>query len=390
MSPAINTDSPLARYRQLAPAASIKVSPLCLGTMNFGEAMKNVLGECTKETAFEIMDHFYSQGGNFIDTANNYHNGESEEWVGEWMAERGVRDEMVLATKYTTGFLGWSSRAKEMNTANFSGNGSKSLKLSVESSLRRLRTSYIDVLYVHWWDYATSVEELMHALNDLVASGKVLYLGVSDTPAWVVAKANQYARGNGLRRFVVYQGMWNAAKRDFEREIIPMCLDEGMGLCPFGTLGQGRFQTEEAYRQREEKGEGRKVYPTTAVDRQVSKVLEAIADEKGVELLQVALAYVMQKVPYVFPIVGGRKVSHLEGNIGGLEVDLADDEIARIEQAYEFDHGFPHSFLSGATMRGEATSQAVMGPADVLWNKYGGNFAWVDRPRAIRPPGKKQ
>src|SRR3569833_2122516 len=151
MTPAFFTDSPLARYRQLAPAATIKESPLCLGTMNFGVAMKNVLGECTKETAFEIMDHFYSQGGNFIDTANNYHNGESEEGVGEWLAERGVRVEMGRATMFTTGFLGWSSRAKEMNTANFSGNGSKSLKLSVESSLRRLRTSYIVVLFLFWW-----------------------------------------------------------------------------------------------------------------------------------------------------------------------------------------------------------------------------------------------
>ena len=116
------------------------------------------------------------------------------------------------------------------------------MKLSVEASLKRLQTTYIDFFYVHGWDYSTGIPELMHSLNDLVVSGNVLYLGISDPPAWVVSKANEYARRTGLRQFSVYQGMWNAGMRDFERDIIPMCRDEGMGLCPYGALEQGRFQ----------------------------------------------------------------------------------------------------------------------------------------------------
>nr|POE53363.1 norsolorinic acid reductase a [Quercus suber] len=156
--------------------------------MNFGEAWKSYLGPCPKETAVEMLDFFYEQGGNFIDTANNYQAEESETWVGEWMKSRDNRDEMVIATKFTTGFR--PASAHEKIKSNFQGNHAKSLKVSVEHSLKKLQTSYIDLLYVHWWDYTTSIPELMNSLHHLVASGKVLYLGVSDTPAWVVVKCN--------------------------------------------------------------------------------------------------------------------------------------------------------------------------------------------------------
>jgi aryl-alcohol dehydrogenase-like predicted oxidoreductase len=226
--------------------------------MNFGEAHKHRMGECSKETAFEILDYFKSQGGNFIDTANSYQDEESEIWLGEWLSSRGNRDEIVLATKFTTGY---KTHQKEKIQSNYGGNGTKSLRVSVELSLKKLQTDYIDLLYLHWWDYSVTIPELMHSLNDLVVAGKVLYLGVSDTPAWVVAKANQYARDHGLRQFVVYQGLWNASIRDFERDIIPMCRDEGMGLLPYGTLGQGRFQTEEGFKEREKNNPGRKMKP---------------------------------------------------------------------------------------------------------------------------------
>jgi aryl-alcohol dehydrogenase-like predicted oxidoreductase len=174
------------------------------------------MGECSKETAFEILDYFFSQGGNFIDTANGYQEGQSEMWLGEWMAARENRDQIVLATKYSSPYK-LSKQGKIQS--NYGGNGIKSLRISVEASLKKLQTSYIDLLYVHWWDYAVTIPELMHSLNDLVVAGKVMFLGISDTPAWVVTKANQYARDHGLRPFVVYQGLWNAAIRDFERDI---------------------------------------------------------------------------------------------------------------------------------------------------------------------------
>lgn len=353
--------------------------------MNFGQAHKERYGECSKETAFEILDHFYSQGGNFIDTANGYHNGESEEWLGEWIASRDNRDELVIATKFTTAYMGGFKDTKIQS--NFGGNNSKSMKLSLEASLRKLQTTYVDILYVHWWDYTTSIPELMHSLNDLVASGKVLYLGISDTPVWVVAQANQYARDHGLRPFVIYQGMWSAAIRDMERDIIPFCRNEGMAIAPYGVLNQGRFQTAEGFKAREENNPGRNLAPLSKRDKQVSAVLEELANSKGAELLGVALAYARQYAPYVFPIVGGRKVEHLKGNIEALSVELTEEEVARIQSAYEFDAGFPHTFLSGTLFNTEKP-RAAEGPGDVWLTKPLGSFDWVERQQAIRQAQK--
>lgn len=185
-APAPKPASLLGYHRLLSPTAGVRVSALCLGGANFGLAWKDLMGECTKANAFAIMDCFYQRGGNFIDTANNYQEGQSEAWIGEWIAARGIRDEIVLATKYTNG------STKEVGIrSNFQGNHSKSLKLSVERSLSRLRTSYIDLLWVHWWDYTTSIPEVMSSLHHLVARGQVLYLGISDSPAWLVVKCNE-------------------------------------------------------------------------------------------------------------------------------------------------------------------------------------------------------
>lgn len=349
--------------------------------MTFGEAHKARYGEITKDTAFQIMDHFYEQGGNFIDTANGYQAGESEMWVGEWMKARNNRDEIVLATKYTTGFMG---HKKDKIQANFTGNGLKSMHVSLEASLKKLQTDYIDLFYVHWWDYTVSIPELMHGLNDLITTRKVLYLGISDTPAWMVTKANQYARDHGLRQFSVYQGMWNAAMRDFERDIIPMCIDEGMGLCPYGTLNQGRFQTEAGYKEREKNNEGRNFIPLSERDKKVAGVLEKVGNKNNIPLLAVALAYVIQKTPYVFPIVGARKVEHIQGSIDALCVALSAEDIKEIENAYEFDHGFPHTFLSG-TLFDNSMPRGAFGPEDVFLTRLAGSFDWVEKPKALKP-----
>jgi aryl-alcohol dehydrogenase-like predicted oxidoreductase len=296
------------------------------------------MGECTKETAFAMMDFFFKNGGNFIDTANNYQGEESEQWVGEWMAERKNRDQMVIATKYTTSF---PADTKGKITANYQGQHAKSLHISVEASLKKLQTSYIDLLYIHWWDFTTSIPEIMQSLNHLVAQGKILYLGISDTPAWVVSKANQYARDHNLRGFSVYQGRWSAADRDFERDIIPMCRDEGMALAPFGALGSGNFKTDE----QRKSGEGRNFVGPSEKQIKVSKVLEKIAKRKNTLLTSVALAYVMHKTPNVYPIVGGRKVEHLRGNIEALSLELTPEDIEEIDSAAPFDVGFPNNML---------------------------------------------
>ncbi|RWA08404.1 hypothetical protein EKO27_g6704 [Xylaria grammica] len=361
--------SPLARYRILSPTASIRVSPLCLGSMNFGDAWKKNMGACDQNTVNQILDFFYEQGGNFIDTANNYQFEESETWIGEWMKKRGVRDQMIIATKYTT-----NHRANHTDELfiNFQGNGTKSLHVSVNRSLEKLQTDYIDLLYLHWWDFSTSIPEVMQSLNQLVLAGKVLYLGVSDTPAWVVSKANEYARNHGLRQFSVYQGRWSAASRDFEREIIPMTKAEGMGLAPWGALGGGKFKTEEQRRN----NEGRTVAPSET-EVKVSRALEAVAKRKNTIITSVAQAYVMHKTPHVFPIVGGRTLDHLKANIEALNLSLSEEDIEEIEAAAPFDLGFPNNF---AYPGGKAKH-----PGEVWLLQMGGTTDYVAEPKPIAP-----
>ena len=329
------------------------------------------MGEMTKERTFEILDYYYSEGGNFIDTANNYQAEQSETWIGEWLAAHPERrDNMVIATKYTTNYTSHRGFDNKIHV-NSGGNGLKSLRTSIDASLRKLQISYIDILYVHWWDYTTSIPEVMQGLNTLVQQGKVLYLGVSDTPAWIVSKANEYARGHGLQPFVVYQGRWSAAQRDFERDILPMCAAEGMGLAPWGALGGGKFKT--AKQRQEANNEGRKFGGPSEQDVKVSDVLEKLANAKQTAVTSVALAYILHKAPYVFPIVGGRNIEHLKGNIAALAVELTPDEIAEIEGAVEFDIGFPQNFLSGKP-------EGIKSPGDLWLTKMGGHLDHVAGP----------
>ncbi|KAJ5524400.1 NAD(P)-linked oxidoreductase [Penicillium frequentans] len=370
MSVSENPQGLLSSYRQLAPSASVRVSPLCLGAMTFGLTHSGQYGEMTKWTAFEIMNSFYDNGGNFIDTANAYHEGQSEQWLGEWMTERKIRDQIVLATKYTSPY----SQDPKAIRANYNGNGTKSMRISLERSLQNLQTTYIDLFYVHFWDYTTSIPELMHALNDLVSSGKVNYLGISDAPR---------LGGYEGKSFVVYQGMWNAAMRDFERDIIPMAMDEGMGICPYGVLNQGRFQTAEGFEERKKQNPGRNFMPLSARDQQVSGKLEEVSEKTGHSLFNVALAYVMHKAPFVFPIVGARTTDHLKGNVPALAVRLSESDIAEIDSAYEFDHGFPHTFLSGTLFDG-SKPKGAFGPQDVcLTRATNTRFEWVEGLKSI-------
>ncbi|KAI0742604.1 Aldo/keto reductase [Daedaleopsis nitida] len=338
----------LGIYRQLAPLAGVHVSPLCLGAMSIGDKWEKIgFGAMNKETSFKLLDAFYDAGGNFIDTANLYQDGTSEEFIGEWMEARGIRDQMVIATKYTGNYM----RAENVGQkVQFMGNSVKSMYLSVDASLKKLRTHYIDILYVHWWDWTASVEEVMNGLHNLVASGKVLYLGISDTPAWIVSRANQYARSNGKTQFAIYQGSWSILQRDFERDIIPMARAEGMALAPFRVLGAGRIRTDEEEEQRKQTGEkGRTVFgpewERTEDERKVCKALEEVAKQVGSSIQAVAIAYVMHKTTYVFPIIGGRKVEQLHGNIEALDVSLSDEQIKFLESALSFDLGFPMASL---------------------------------------------
>lgn len=176
LSPVPAPPTELGHYRILSSTAGVRVSPLQLGAMNIGQAWESALGPMDKKSSHELLDEYISSGGNFIDTANDYQDGESESWVGEYLEEKGIRDQMVIATKYT---MHYRKHDLGPSGVNYAGNHKKSLYLSVEASLKKLRTSYIDILYLHWWDHTTSIEEIMDSLQLLVERGKVLYLGVS-------------------------------------------------------------------------------------------------------------------------------------------------------------------------------------------------------------------
>ncbi|KAL9621507.1 MAG: hypothetical protein Q9160_004037 [Pyrenula sp. 1 TL-2023] len=330
-------------------------------------------GECTKETAFEILDTYYDLGGNFIDTANLYQDGQSEQWIGEWMQKTPERrSEMVIATKYTFSPMS----GKPVQQSNFGGTGTKSMHMSIDRSLKSLQTDYVDIFYVHLWDFATQIPELMQSLNTLISQGKVLYLGISDAPAWVVAKANAYAREHGLRQFSIYQGRYSAHLRDLEREVIPMCQAEGMCFHPWGVLGGGSFRPPDAG----PKQEGRINDPLlTGREEKVSAVLNVVAKRHAVPVTSVAIAYVLQKNPYTIPLIGGRKVAHLKSNIAALSLELTPEEIAEVETGYDFDFGFPFNFY---TMGKSIMPRA---PQDVVMLENLGHFDHVEPTKAIKP-----
>ncbi|KAK0491995.1 NADP-dependent oxidoreductase domain-containing protein [Armillaria luteobubalina] len=276
----------LGIYRVLSARAGVRVSPLALGAMSIGDKWDALgMGSMNKESSFKLLDAYYDMGGNYIDTANNYQDETSEEFIGEWAEKRGIRDQLVIATKYTTNYKRGDDAVTQK--VNYTGNNAKSMHISVEASLEKLRTSYIDILYLHWWDYETSISEVMDSLHNLVAAQKVLYLGISDTPAWVVSQANQYAMDHGKTPFVVYQGKWNILDRSFEREIIPMARSLGLALSPWCVLGEGRLRTDAEEQQRRETGEkGRMMFgpnwERTEVEVKVCRALEKVAAEVGV------------------------------------------------------------------------------------------------------------
>ncbi|RPD67490.1 Aldo/keto reductase [Lentinus tigrinus ALCF2SS1-7] len=345
-APAAAPPTALGYYRKLAPRAAVHVSPIVLGGMSIGDKWGEIgMGSMNKESSFKLLDAYFQAGGNFIDTANQYQSGSSEEFIGEWAESRGIRDQLILATKYTNNpHLGDESLAQKIN---YCGNNLKSLRISVENSLKRFRTTYIDILYVHYWDNAADVEEVMDGLHNLVVEGKVLYLGVSNYPAWLVMKANAYARQHGKTPFVVYQAPWSVLNREIEREILPMCVHEGLAITAWGVLGSGRIRTDAEEERRRQTGEkGRTIlgpqWERTPEERAVCLVLEKIAKEVGAEsITAIAIAYLLHKAPFVFPIVGGRKVEQLMSNVEALSVRLTDDHIKAIEDARPFVKGYP-------------------------------------------------
>jgi aryl-alcohol dehydrogenase-like predicted oxidoreductase len=286
----IKSNGPLDRHRILSKTAGVRVSPLCLGSMSLGNSWKERLsGGTSQEQSFELLDYFFKQGGNFIDTAGNYQDDESEMHIGAWMKARNNREEIVLATKFTS-LHKFKGKAGVEIPVNFSGNHKKSLRNGLEASLKKLQTDYVDILYLHWWDWSTSIEEVMHSLHHLVQSGKILYLGISDTPAWIVSSANAYARAHSLTPFSIYQGKWNVIERDFDREILPMCRHEGMAVAPWSVLASGKLRSAAQVAEREKERGPIRGGGQSEAHKKMSSTLEAIGKEANdASIAQIAI-----------------------------------------------------------------------------------------------------
>ncbi len=325
----------MLRYRMLGQSG-LRVSEICLGTMSFGDQWGFGADEATSH---QVMDAFAEAGGTFIDTANKYHGGQTEEIVGRWMKDR--RHRQVLATKYTLSMDG--------EDPNAAGNHRKNLVRSVEDSLRRLQTDTIDLLWVHAWDAYTPFSETMRALDDLVRSGKVLYIGVSDAPAWVVSASNVLAELRGWTQFVGLQIEHSLLERTVERDLLPMAEHFGMSVVGWAPLGAGvltgKYSREgggESLRRGANEGRGR----TSGRALEIAWTVDSVADEIGASSAQVALAWVRAKGYLYIPIVGARKVSQIVDSLGASEVALSDEQVTRLNEVSQVSMGFPHDFLS--------------------------------------------
>jgi aryl-alcohol dehydrogenase-like predicted oxidoreductase len=332
----------LDRYRLLG-RSGLRVSPLALGTMTFGTDWG---WGADRDESRRIFDAYVDRGGNFIDTANQYTNGTAEQLVGELAAER--RERLVLATKFTL--------ATRPNDPNAGGNHRKSMVRSVEQSLARLKTDYIDLLYLHAWDGLTPVDEIARAFDDLVRAGKVLYAGISDTPAWQVARMQAIADIRGWTPFVALQIPYNLVERTVERDLLPMAKEMGLGAIPWSPLASGvlagkysRADLAIGAGSAEPSGSRKNVAAANGMLHaralEIAELVKSVAAELGKTPSQVAIAWTLANPGVTSPILGVRTLAQLEDNLGALDVILPPRQLEQLDRASAIERGFPHDFL---------------------------------------------
>jgi len=339
-----------------------------LGTMTFGEDWG---WGASKAESQAIFNYFVEAGGNFIDTANGYTNGTSERLVGEFI--RSDRDRFVLATKFTFPTV--------PGDPNSGGNHRKSMVRSLEASLKRLGTDYVDLFWLHAWDYSTPVEEVMRGLDDVVNSGKVLYVGVSDTPAWVVSRANTLAELRGWSPFVALQIEYSLMERTPERDLLPMARSLRLTITPWGALGGGVLTGKylDAPPQPSAKATG--MSPGRPVERRLDagvsdgvnekswgivRVVVDVARTLGCSPSQLALAWLRSRRGSIVPILGARTVAQLRDNVGCLDLNIPESDLRKLDEATRVDLGFPHEFLADPGRRNRL---------------FGGSYARILQPR---------
>ncbi|WP_336971089.1 aldo/keto reductase [Sphingobium aromaticiconvertens] len=347
--------SPLSldHYRLLG-RSGLRVSPLCLGTMTFGETWGADEAESRR-----IFDAYVDQGGNFVDTAGYYAQGRSEALTGKFAKEK--RERLVLSTKY--------SLAVGQGDPNAAGNGRKNMVRAVEDSLRRMNTDRIDLLFLHVWDDTTPADEILRGFDDLVRQGKILYIGISDTPAWQVTRLQTIAELRGWTQFAALQVEYSLLQRATERDLIPAAKTLGLGVMPWSPLASGllsgKYATSAQAPSDPAGGRGAmieavgRVTPATVA---VADAVQAIADEVAATSAQVAIAWTLVNPAVASPLLGARTLRQFDDNIGALCISLSADHLARLDAVSRIDLGFPHDFLSYDFIRAGLTGGTEVRP----------------------------
>ena len=320
------------RYKLLG-RSGLRVSEICLGAMGFGEEAG---WGSNKEESRQTFEAYAGAGGNFIDTANTYTQGTSEKYVGEFMGAS--RDRYVLATKYTIG--------SDKDDPNGSGNNRKNMMQAVEASLKRLNTDRIDLYWLHVWDFLTPVDEVMRGLDDLVRSGKVLYIGVSDTPAWVVSRANMLAELRGWSQFAALQVEYSLIERTVERDLLPMARALDLAVTPWAPLAGGVLSGK-FNKGADPKTVTRRVMTGQRLSERslrIAREVEKVAEECGRSSAQVAINWVRQQKGLIIPIVGARTLAQTRDSLACLEFSLSEAQLKRLDEVSKFDMGFPYEF----------------------------------------------
>jgi len=336
-----DNDNDKAMDYRLLGRCGLRVSEICLGTMTFGTDWG---WGADKITSRQIFDTFVNAGGNFFDTANRYTNGTSEKWLGEFI--KSDRHQFVVGTKY--------SLKDRVGDLNFSGNHRKNMVRSVEESLKRLDTDYIDLLWLHSWDFTTAIDEVLRALDDLVHSGKVLHLGISNTPAWVISQANTLADWKGLNKFVAIQVEYSLIQRAPERDLLPMAEALGLSVTAWGGLGNGLLTAK--YLNGETGRLNEKSPRFSDRNNLIALEVKTIAAELGVTASQISLAWIMQQPTAVIPVIGIRNEVQLKDNFESLNIKLSDVVIKRLNDISSIDLGYPHDLLASAGSRNDLYS----------------------------------
>jgi aryl-alcohol dehydrogenase-like predicted oxidoreductase len=336
--------------QKILGTTGLRVSELSLGTMTFGEDFG--WGSSVEESR-KVFHTFLDHGGNFLDTADFYTNGSSETIIGNF--SQGIRDQLVITSKYTFN--------TDTQNSNAGGNQRKNMMRAVEQSLRRLKTDYIDLYMVHIWDRLTPIDEIMRGLDDLVSSGKILHAGMSDAPAWWIAKANEYAAHHGRTKFSTLQMEYNLIERGIEREILPLAKHDQLAIMAWSPLASGLLSGK--YRQLKDKGKSKRgLIADARLNEQNINIINTVndlAEELKTSPAALSLKWVMMQYPQLFPVVGARTAEQLVDNLSSLDISLTKKHMQILNDVSKISLGFPYDIIMDEKINLPGMTDAIFG-----------------------------